>query len=268
MQTSLKPEPNRPLPLGHRLPCCPLFEPTEDDLFTQVATGTLLRARDKYFMLTAGHVCDLLAEANFIFPSSEGFSILHGDIHARDAKRVGDIYDHGFVLLDQGTANEMQHQFVFAQPKDVDVNEYPLEGDWYSFSGFPYRKRKIVGKSVLSPLCSYHLQAAPKDVYINLGVNPYSHIICNFDRKRYTGAGARSLTAPLPHGLSGGAVINYTKELDPRKEPTERKLAGICTEYHPRTNLLIGVRIAGFIKAITSAFPELAGEFEEIVMLT
>src|ERR1035441_10321626 len=108
----------------------------------------------------------------------------------------GDIYDYWFVRLDQGTTNEMQHQFVFAQPKDVDVNEYPLEGDWYSFSGFPYRKRKIVGKSVLSPLCSYHLQAAPKDVYINLGVNPYSHIICNFDRKRYTGAGAGGTRLP------------------------------------------------------------------------
>ena len=79
------------------LPCCPLFEPTEEDLFSQVATGTLLKVRNKHFMLTAGHVCDQLAESNFLFPSEEGFSILHGEVAIGDRGR-GDIYDFGSDL--------------------------------------------------------------------------------------------------------------------------------------------------------------------------
>jgi len=250
------------------LPCCPLFEPTEDDLFSQVATGTLLKVRDKHFMLTAGHVCDQLAEANFLFPADDGFSILHGEVARRDPHRVGDLYDFGFVLLDDGTAEEMKHFFTFAEPKDLDVNEYALEGDWYSFAGFPYRKRKIFGKRISSPLFSYHLQAASKGAYYEMGVNPYSHIICNFNRKRYVTPEGRQITAPLPHGLSGGPVINYTKEVDPRTKPTKRKLAGICTEYHSKTHLLVAVRIAGFVRAIIHRYPDLEGEFEKIELLT
>jgi len=250
------------------LPCCPLFEPTEDDLFSQVATGLLLRVRDMHFMLTAGHVCDQLAESNFIFPSREGFSILHGDVAIRARKAPPDLYDFGFVLLDSPTAAELKHFFTFAQPKDVDLNEYPLEGDWYSFAGFPYRKRKLLGKQISSPLLSLHLQAASKEAYYGLDVNPYSHIICNFNRERYVTPEGRSVTAPLPHGMSGGPIINYTKEVDPRTTLTKRKLAGICTEYHSKMHLLIGVRIAGFVQAIINRYPELAGEFEKIELLT
>jgi hypothetical protein len=255
---------NRNWPL---LPCCPLFEPTEEDLFSQVATGTLLKVQNKHFMLTAGHVCDQLAESNFLFPSADGFSILHGEVAIGDRGR-GDIYDFGYVLLDEAPAEQMKHFFRFTTPKDVDVNEYALEGDWYSFSGFPYRKRKIRGKQISSPLFSYHLRAASKQAYYELDVNPYSHIICNFNRKRYISPDRRSSTAPLPHGLSGGPIINYTKEVDPRTNPTSRKLAGICTEYHAKTHLLIGVRIAGFVRAILHRYPELTEEFEKIELLT
>jgi hypothetical protein len=185
------------------MPCCPLFRPTEEDLFDQVATGTLLKAGGRHFMLTAGHVCDQLAEANFIFPSAAGFSILHGLVGRRDPEKVADIYDYGFVLLDETTALELQHYFTFAEPKDVDVNEYPLEGDWYSFAGYPYRRRRIYEKRISTPIYSYDVQAAPKQSYYDLGVNPYSHIICNFERKRYTNPRGRRITAPLPHGISG-----------------------------------------------------------------
>jgi hypothetical protein len=61
------------------------LKPIADDLFSQVATGTLLQVQNKHFMLTAGHVCDQLAESNFLFPSAEGFSNLHGDVISREA---------------------------------------------------------------------------------------------------------------------------------------------------------------------------------------
>jgi hypothetical protein len=102
---------------------CPLFEPTEENLFNQVATGTLLKVKDKYFMLTAGYVCDQLAEANFMFPSKKNFSALHGLVHMRNQNRSDDMYDFGFVLLDEPAATELQDYHVFAQPKDLDVND-------------------------------------------------------------------------------------------------------------------------------------------------
>lgn len=206
------------------LPCCPLFEPTEDNLFSQVATGTLLQVQNKYFMLTAGHVCDQLAESNFLFPSVEGFSILRGDVAIRDQKRV-EIYDFGFVLLDERVAEQMQYFFRFATPKNLDVNEYALEGDWYSFSGFPYRKRMIRGKQVSSPLFSYHLRAASKEPYRKLDVSPYSHIVCNFNRKRYVTLEGRQITAPLTvtwlRGKSFGdnALAHNQSGHRPRREP-------------------------------------------------
>jgi hypothetical protein len=246
------------------IPFCPLFEPTEEDLFNQVATGTLLKVKDKYFMLTAGHVCDQLAGSNFMFPAKKFFSALHGLVHVREQKLGNDLYDFGFVLLDEPTAAELQDYHTFVQPEDLDVNDYALEGDWYSFAGFPYRKQKIFKKRISVPFYSYHLQAAPKEAYFRLGVRHYSHIMCNFDRKRYIDADGRCITAPLPHGLSGGPIINYPKDVDPRKQQTRKKLAGICTEYHSKTNLLIGVRIVGFVQSIIHAFPDLEPEFEKI----
>ena len=68
--------------------------------------------------------------------------------------------------------------------------------------------------------------------------------------------------------MTGGPVVNHTKELDPRKQPTKKKLAGICTEYQAKTKLLIGVRIAGFVKAILRHFPQFTDEFEEIALPT
>src|SRR4051812_17004290 len=99
------------------LPCCPLFLPTDDDFFDQVATGTLLRVRDKFLLLTAGHVCDELAKANFLIPSVDGFSILKGEVRYRNPAHVtSPSFDWGFVVLDSETVEALAELFRFASP--------------------------------------------------------------------------------------------------------------------------------------------------------
>jgi len=51
--------------------------------------------------------------------------------------------------------------------------------------------------------------------------------------------------------MTGGPVVNHTKELDPRKQRTKKKL-------------LIGVRIAGCVEAILRHLPQFTDGFEEI----
>jgi hypothetical protein len=54
----------------------------------------------------------------------------HVKTHDAILSVVSDLYDFGFVLLDEPTAVELQDYHTFARPEDLDVNDY------YYLSGF------------------------------------------------------------------------------------------------------------------------------------
>lgn len=232
----------------------PLYRRASGKRPEQGATATWLAVGRFRFVVTAAHSVD---EGYVWFPMQKGLRLLPENYWVSSPPNEDRKLDRADVALFplRPVEIENKHPAVeFISLDQVDVNLNHKMGDRFEFTGYPWRREKIdpITLDSIPQWMAIIDQIAALNEYTALGCSPLGHIVCRFNR-RHMLVNERDLTAPLPHGMSGGAVW----KLYPDKE--DRKLAGIGIEYPDPSKHLIATRISVILEMIRHLVPETIG---------
>ena len=240
---------------------CPIFLDHNDRTKTeQIGSGVLLQIATEKFLLTAAHVTDLQKEGALLIPGKDGLTQIYGNLAhlavPRGFKRIDDKMDIAYYRLPRDLAGNLHPDLVPLTRDHLFLSDNMLEGDVYTFVGYPWRKSRALGAKATMELFTYTGRAAPKKKYEMLGYNNHLHVLIKFDRKKCIRDG-KVLQAPLPHGLSGGAVFRWPKDIKKPLGQDDLNLVAIAHSYHEKQNLIAGTNLNLYLACIFSKNPDL-----------
>lgn len=172
--------------------------------------------------------------------------------------RAQDRLDVAYVRLDDDCAKDLDPSCTALERRHLSVRQSPLRRTFYTFVGFPWRKSRVHGLGIETDFWLFTGAEAPESEYKALGLARSHHIAMRFHRKHSFHRGKRrAMTAPLPHGMSGGGVYAWD-EAGMKKPPIFLPLAGIANQFVAERSLLIATRLHVYVSCIFQNEPELA----------
>ena len=242
---------------------CPVFLLRPDaDRLEQVATAVALELGAKIFLLTAAHVTDHGDEGIIHVPTGSGIKPISGNVVSlalpRTGRREDDKVDVAYIELDDDLGQELKKVITPLTRKNLALFDFYLDGDLYTFAGFPWRKSKLTRNTATTTLTSYTGEAVGEARYKALGYSPAYHTVITFRRKKSVQmrTGRRQI-ASLPHGISGGGVFSWQKDLAVAPREPELKCTAVGHTYNQRDHVLVGTQLSVYLGMIQASHPEL-----------
>jgi len=243
---------------------CPIFwEPHEPGRKEQIGSGVLLQIKDEVFLLTAAHVTDALETGTLFLPGRGGIitPICGHFAHIpvpKGGKRSDDKADIAYFRLSEDLRTNLDPSLLILTRDDILLCDHLLEGDLYTFAGYPWRKSQSQqGKIVAEPFTFTGGAVSEKD-YEKLGYSRNVHIVTRFRRRRSFSVLHQAVkTAPCPEGISGGGVFGWPKDSQERTQIPNLKLAGIAHTYHQERHCMVATRIDVYLACISQNNPAL-----------
>ena len=141
---------------------------------------------------------------------------------------------------------------------DLDVDDVPVVHTLYGLAGYPETKnRSFLGRKFQLSTTAFVLVPSSVNRYGSLRLNPAAHFVGEFDRRKQVDSEKRRVTAPDPHGISGGGVWRLGRPEEFVSGTNTEKLVGIGIEYRKLEKLLVGVRISLVLAALAKVYCEL-----------
>jgi hypothetical protein len=221
----------------------------------------LVRLGDARFLVTAGHVFDLGTTRAIAVGAASGLLPIVG-LPTRlrsigSSSPADDRIDIGIVRV-QHPAWEALETEHFASWEELDGPTPLVARHTYTLVGFPnsMNRQEIIGSRISA--AGYRMAGleCERDAYDAAKIDPESHVMVGFDKKKMLGADGQR-TAPDLYGASGGGLWRFGRRLRGASRPP--KLAAIATEWHARgrDRYILGTRIQLIIEA-------LAGKYEDV----
>jgi hypothetical protein len=231
----------------------PLFRRASDGHPEHYASGTLLKFGDAGFLATARHCLDTVADQGVFVPAD-------GEIVGVEARgsRCEEPFDLGYLRLSPDVTARLERSAHFLTADFIDPDDLALPNSHYAFVGFPWRQTtRAFGPKRFK--YQTHMFTGKSFTIAELtarGLDPRIHIAIEFDRENVKMPDGTFQTAPLPEGMSGGAVFNVRR--DPgRTSGIEMRIAGLGTYHDPHQ--LQGVRLAALLHLIREEHLDIAG---------
>jgi hypothetical protein len=233
----------------------PFFRPETKLRPGLLGTAVFCSVAEHPVALTAAHVLDQNDETIY-FTDGDALEVAKEDIRKTAMPASGDREDDKVDLaafrLTAKQAAALTTKKIMPIPLDQwNVDDRLIPSKHYVFSGFPasrtqldYAEKKIMARGI-SANC---ITASPKD-FPELGFDRWIHIMGLFDRENMADSTGARITAPVPWGMSGGAIWTLRPGSD------DYALVGINTRYLAKANFLIGTRLNGVV-ALLGSFPE------------
>ena len=121
----------------------------------------------------------------------------------------------------------------------------------------PASKNKDIDKqrrSFKRKPASYSSNILPPSTLGKLGVEPASHLLLGFDKKKSRNTAGRTITAPDPNGMSGGPLWRF--EIYKDQKLTSR-LVGILIEWRTEVKGMLAIRMPILLAGIAYNYPHL-----------
>lgn len=248
---------------------CPIFlKRTDRHKVEQIGSAVLLQIATDMFLLTAAHVTDLKKEGMLLIPGKDGLTQIIGHFAhlavPRDYKRSDDKYDISYYHLSPNLAENLHQNIIPLRCENLFLSDNLLERDVYTFAGYPWRKSRIINGQAISELFTFTGGAAPERKYQLLGYDNLLHVMIKFHRNKCLRlSDGKKVTGPLPHGISGGGVFRWPKDIMKRPRQTELNLVAIANSYHEKQNCLAGTTLNIYLACIFRNNPHLVALTEQ-----
>lgn len=235
----------------------PVFAETgSGSTIEQIATCVLVNINDELFALTAAHVMDSQERGNSLYiPTADGIEPLTGSWSMNKVlegtHRESDTWDVGYFRLSEGWKSKLDPHCIPLDLCDLSIDVPHQPGQVFTFIGYPYRKANKCGVVHESEKYTYSGHACGGDVYAKLKYSVNDNILMRMRRKKtYSTRYDSFQTAPHPQGMSGGAVVVWPSAYADRQDPSNLRLAGICTGYHANHHCMAATKTGLFLDAI------------------
>jgi hypothetical protein len=239
---------------------CPIFGADARGKSRQVGSSVLFKVLSMPFLLTAAHVIDEQATTTLYVPGKGSLIELVGTAYSVAPPSTGRQNDHvdaGLILLEDNIAREVASRRSFLSPDDLYMSGGYTRDESYGFLGHPgSRNKSRPGNKVKLGIWMFRISSAPLEKYVKTGLDPDTHVLCNFERSKFVDDVGRNTIGPEPHGMSGGGVWTL---YNPESESIgyhDPKLVAIATEWRKREQALVGARSFVFAAMIAEAYPE------------
>lgn len=234
---------------------CPIFRRHIGEAPEHFASGVLLQIADDVFLLTSAHVSDVQDEYQLLVPGEDFLIPVRGYFAhipvADGSSRSEDTIDIAYYRLLPEVVKNLHSGVKVLTRKDVLMCDQLIQGDLYTFAGFPWRKTKVRGITYETDFYTYSGGACSHEAYAKLGYDPEVNVLIRFNRKKSFRLQNQTITtAPLPEGISGGGVFAWPKDMAKRNALPELKLVGIAHSFHEKDRCMAATRINTYLACI------------------
>jgi hypothetical protein len=236
----------------------------------QCASGVLLNITRSTFLLTAAHVVDHLASGHLFVPGVRGMTGIGGDVsHWKPSEgetRQSDKIDIAYVRLSKKCRDSLHYSFQPLTLGDICYKNSAATIPFATFIGYPGTKGKRRGNSLESERLTYTGHMWTQDLYALHEYSQERHICIQMRiKKTFSSLHGRRLVAPLPNGISGGAIVAWPSKYEDRLNGPRLKLVGISHTYSESAHCLVGTHIRMFLEAIVYNRPKLRATIERAI---
>lgn len=245
--------------LAHHI--IPLFAETSGGKPKLVGSGFLISSGTNSYLVSAAHVFDELKVGHelFFYIESDLKRKLSGSPRLtklpEGKDRKSDRLDVGVLKLEG--PGLPPYPKVEKYPLEIGAlmpNALPREGKQYLIVGFPESMSRAnpVAREVVSKVYGFRNISAQLRKYADLGIEPRSHIVLNFDRRHTIGADSKIRAFPEPSGISGSPAWLIYDQNGPN-DPAQTSIVGIAIEHYKNYHAIVATDIDVALKLINEA---------------
>jgi Trypsin-like peptidase domain len=207
----------------------PIFDVNDKHEAELLGSAVLIEAAGDVYLCTAKHVIDKNVESSLYIDGPAQFEMLVGKFLSSEEHDVA-------VLKLTAAQTETLKKYTPLQADDVADHVQTSTSIYVGFIGYPetknrkiFQRNKIKGRIQLNGCKPIEITSAKVRI--------------SFSRKRNIDAKSRKrVTAPDPHGMSGGAMFGATVNRATIEGKPRPKLIGISTDY-PNPGEVCGANI-------------------------
>lgn len=237
----------------------PIFTRYREKAFS-IGSGTCLKIKDRYFIITAGHVISDYSKKDIsILLAGWGKSPLHVtnflNIGYIDDEASG--LDIGYLEISKEEAEKLQKEFI--EPNVFRTNINHLTNDTVLSCGYP---DEIIKREQTEDFNRYTVRAShfqtmtlPADKWpenFNNGI----HILLKYP-KMVEDVDGNSVKIPDAPGISGGGIWAMNAKFDGIWSTGITNLIGIHTRWNSKERFLVGVQIQHWINLINRNYDDI-----------
>lgn len=196
-------------------------------------SAVLIELAGQRFLVTARHVVDEHLKSRIHAVGASGYVVITGDFFCASESGL-DVA----VLRLEGDLKDELADHVFLTEADILPADQFDGVNLMTLIGYPASRSKVNSqtKKVRTPCYSVGVRVLSLSGAILRG---------SFLRKRFRdGRSGLKVTAPDPHGMSGGGMFAGKVRLGNADKGHEPKLAAISTTWHEHRNEVVGTKIA------------------------
>lgn len=226
----------------------------------RIGSGTCLKIKDRYFIITAGHV---ISENEEKYKSILLAGAGRPPQHVTNFKNIGYVVDEangidiGYIELSKGESEKLGK--IFIEPNVFKSNINHLKEDATLVCGYPGEviKRKQTADKNIYTVRAIHFQTItmppnkwPKRFSIE------NHILLEYP-KMVEDRNGNSVKIPDAPGISGGGIWALNAKIKGIWSPEVTNLIGIQSLWNPKKRFLVGIQIQHWTNLINSIYQEL-----------